>query len=155
LTEKSYIIREVTDDSDFMAVLPLLRDLMSDADRDSISPEQACAYWRQSHQCGVTTYIADKDGEAIAVFCLTVNYNPTCEPYYRFNNFVVKEDKRSMGYGTSIMRDAERIVSEQGGTCIILEVLDSRERAGNLYRNHFDYQYLCPRLIKDLKSAKN
>ena len=151
--EREFQLAEVKTADDFSSAFPLLLALMLEEDPEEANKltKDACyKSWQKSKEQGYLLYCCICDGHAIAVFGLQALHDPvSIKPYFRINNLIVAKPHRGQGLGTTLFKMIDRIISERGGEEVLLEVLDTNEKAKDLY-GKLGYEYVCNRMWKRL-----
>lgn len=110
--------------------------------------------WKKAVQFGYRVYAAYGDnGQLLAVLGLTELHDPMdALPSFRLNNFIVAADCRGQGIGSEIIKRVEQIARSEKGKYLLLEVLPHNEKAIRFYNEQLGYQYVCNRMLKELRS---
>ena len=99
----------------------------------------------------ISTHIVITDGDKpVAVGRFYCKNNPRGEKEYFIGRLAVMREYRGRGIGASVIKEAERLIKEQGGSCVLLH---SQCRAAEFYEKQgykkfgeIDYDEDCPHI---------
>lgn len=99
----------------------------------------------------ISTHIVMTDGDKpVAVGRFYCKDNPQGEKEYFIGRLAVMKEYRGKGVGGAVIREAERLIKEQGGSCVLLH---SQCRAAEFYEKQgytkfgdIDYDEDCPHI---------
>jgi len=135
---------------DLSKSLPLLNILLEEEEIQLPDLNEAFENLKKAQACGYRLYAASDDKRIIAIVGLTTVYDPSGQSYLRINNLVVDEQYRGRGLGTSLLNRAEEIAKEEDMNAVVLEVLNSNDKAIKLYES-LGYKVICNRMLKSLE----
>lgn len=99
----------------------------------------------------ISTHIVMTDGDKpVAVGRFYCKDNPRGEKEYFIGRLAVMREYRGKGVGGAVIKEAERLIKEQGGSCVLLH---SQCRAAEFYEKQgytkfgdIDYDEDCPHI---------
>jgi len=87
--------------------------------------------------CNITTMVLDEDGDPIGYFCTEV-----LNDFLFLTSIQLRKDKQGKGYGTTMMREIEDIVLDEGTEGVELCVQMSNKKALGFYKA-LGYRKVC------------
>lgn len=93
--------------------------------------------------------VAEEDNKIIAHLLLKLNGIPTEPGYPNMNDLYVSEEKRNMGIGSELVREAERIIKEKGYSKISLAVNPTLNPKAKALYERFGYHQTATKSYLD------
>ncbi len=99
----------------------------------------------------ISTHIVMTDGDKpVAVGRFYCKENTTGEKEYFIGRLAVMKEYRGKGAGGAVIREAERLIKEQGGSCVLLHsqcrAAEFYEKQGYTQYGDMDYDEDCPHI---------